>query len=144
MIKIRCLNRNKIKNTLYTHNNYNNQLIIIENNKETFTSWFGLCFMINEKYINKYRDYLRYLNTVGIENRPIISGNFLRQPATKLILNDIYDSNELYKLNPELYEGAEIINNRCFYIGLHPIEISNKECNILVNKLLDFYHIKNK
>tara|TARA_Y100001970_G_scaffold127046_1_gene156983 strand:+ start:1360 stop:2655 length:1296 start_codon:yes stop_codon:yes gene_type:complete len=142
MIKIRCLNRNKIKNTLYTHNNYNNQLIIIENNTETFTSWFGLCFMINKKYINKYRDYLRYLNTVGIENRPIISGNFLRQPATKLILNDIYESNELYKLNPELYEGAEIINNRCFYIGLHPIEISNKECNILVNKLLDFYHIK--
>ena len=142
MIKIRCNNREKIKNRLYTHHSYNYQLTILENSKNTLTSWFGLCFRIDEKYKDKYKDYLKYLSKNGIENRPIISGNFLRQPAMKLI-EDIYELNELNKLNPTLYTGAEIINNQCFYIGLHPIEITNKVCTTLVDNLLSFHFDKN-
>ena len=38
----------------------------------------------NEKYKNKKNKFLKYLTNMGIENRPIISGNFLNQPAAKL------------------------------------------------------------
>lgn len=138
MIEIRCNNRNKIKHKLYSHIKYTGQITIIEDNKNTKTSWFGLCFMINDSYKLQYREYINYLDSQNIETRPIISGNFLRQPATKIILEDIYDSTELVKLTPELYIGAEVINNQCFYIGLHPIAIECDECKHLVDKLLSF------
>jgi len=138
MIKIRCDNRKKIKNKLYSHNKYKNQITIIEDNENTCVSWFGLCFIVNDKYKLHYDEYIKYLDNHNIENRPIISGNFLRQPATKFILEDIYNSYELSTLKPELYIGAEVINNQCFYIGLHPIEINDRECNNLVDKLLSY------
>ena len=63
----------------------------------------------------------------GIENRPIISGNFLNQPASSLYKfkvnkNDFYNSNDLEK--------------RGFFIGLHTKKISKFELNKLANYLL--------
>ena len=83
MLKIRCNNRNKIKTELYAHIKYKGQVTIIEDNNNTNTSWFGICFMINDSYKLQYRKYIDYLDSQNIENRPIISGNFLRQPAVK-------------------------------------------------------------
>ena len=40
--------------------------------------------LINKRYISKKSKFLNYLNKNGIETRPIISGNFINQPASKL------------------------------------------------------------
>ena len=40
--------------------------------------------LINKKYLNKKKKFLNHLTKNGIENRPILSGNFTNQPATKL------------------------------------------------------------
>jgi len=63
-----------------------------------------------------------------IENRPIVSGNFVRQPALKKLgLN----------LNFEDYKGAEHVNNFGFFIGLHATlledDVITKVANILMS-----------
>ena len=64
----------------------------------------------------------------GIENRPIISGNFLNQPASKFYnfninKNDFFNSNEIEK--------------RGFFIGLHTKKITQIELKNITNSLLN-------
>ena len=68
-----------------------------------------------EKFIYK-------LESLGVETRPIISGNFLKQPAIKkynLIRNN-------------KFINSDIINDHGFFIGLPTKKISNKFINRLV------------
>ena len=39
---------------------------------------------MNKKYLGKRKIFLDILEKFGVETRPIISGNFLNQPAVKL------------------------------------------------------------
>ncbi len=125
--KIRSINRKKIINKIKRSKKWKNQFTFIEPNKNLKPSWFGLPILINNKYLNKKNKFLSYLNKNGIETRPIISGNFLNQPSIKL-----------YKLNTkkEFYKGAQDIQNRGFFIGIHVKEISNKQLKLLETKLL--------
>ena len=67
------------------------------------------------------------MNKNGIETRPIISGNFLNQPSVKL-----------YNLNPKKtkFKGAQEIENRGFFIGIHVTKITDRELNLLEKKFL--------
>ena len=76
---------------------------------------------------NKKKEYLEILNKNGIETRPIISGNFLNQPAIKL-----YGLNK--KIN--LYKNAQIIEDLGFFIGLHIKPIDEKNLQKLTRQLL--------
>jgi len=62
-----------------------------------------------------------------IETRPIISGNFVNQPSIGL-----------YNLNPknEKFPGAQEIENRGFFIGIHTEKISRSTLNFLTSNLL--------
>ena len=55
---------------------------------------------------------MNYLNSSGVETRPILSGNFLNQPSAKL-----------YKLNNGniKFNNSQMIEDTGFFIGL-PIE----------------------
>ena len=88
--------------------------------------------LINKKFLHKKNKFLSYLNKNGIETRPIISGNFLNQPSIKL-----------YKLNSkkEFFKGAQEIQNRGFFIGIHIKKIANKQLQLLENKLLKISEI---
>ena len=44
--------------------------------------WFAL--LLKNQYKNKKNKIIKNLNKKGIETRPIISGNFLNQSASKL------------------------------------------------------------
>ena len=46
-------------------------------------SWFGLSMLINKKFKQSKKIIFNRLDKLGIENRPIISGNFLKQPALR-------------------------------------------------------------
>ncbi len=130
--KIRSLNRKKIINKIKNSKKWKNQFTFIDSNKNVKPSWFGLPILINKKYLNKKNKFLSYLNRNGIETRPIISGNFLNQPSIKL-----------YKLNTkkEFFRGAQEIQNRGFFIGIHVKEITNKQLKLLENKLLKISEI---
>ena len=62
-----------------------------------------------------------------METRPIISGNFVNQPAVKLYKLD--DHNEKFK-------NAQIIEDLGFFIGLHTKKINSKLANYISANLL--------
>ena len=119
-IKIRGNNRLKIYNKFKNSNKIKNYLGILRENKFTKPSWFGIP-IIGKKSFNK-KLFIKRIEKKGVETRPIISGNFLNQPAIKK-----------YKLkNGSKMKNAEYINKKGFFIGLPTEKIKNKILNKLV------------
>ena len=126
-INIRKKNRNKIIETIKKNPKWDDQFKFVKQSKRVSPSWFGLPIIINIKYLNKKKKFLQYLTKIGIENRPILSGNFTNQPST-----------QLYKLNKDgfIFSNAEKIENLGFFIGLHTNKISNGMAKYISNNLL--------
>ena len=122
----RKINRKKIINKLKNSKKWNNQFIFIDPIENLNPSWFGLPILVNKKYKQIKKNFLKYLNKNNIETRPIISGNFLNQPCIKL-----YNLKKNQKFN-----GSQEIDDRGFFIGLPTQKISEKKLNFLVNNLL--------
>ena len=131
-MKNRDENRNKIISKLKKNKKWDNQFKFVPTRIKVTPSWFGLPFIINEKYLNKKKIFIKYLSSKGIENRPILSGNFVNQPSAKL-----------YKLNNRSYQfpNSEKIQEQGFFIGLHTKKISSSELNFLINHLLKINEI---
>ena len=127
-IKIRKENRSKIINRLKKSKKWDNQFEFLEPAKGVNPSWFGLPMLVNKKFIKIKKKFLDNLEKYNIENRPIISGNFLNQPSVKLYKLDLPKKNFL---------GAQDIENRGFFIGLHTKKIKNAELDLLEKKLLN-------
>jgi len=126
-IKLRKKNRSLIIDALKKHKLWNNQFDFVKIEKNIDPSWFGLPFLINKDLMVNKSKFLKYLTINGIENRPIISGNFLNQPAAKF-----YN----FKYNPNDFINSNEIEKRGFFIGLHTKLINQKELRKLVNHLL--------
>jgi CDP-6-deoxy-D-xylo-4-hexulose-3-dehydrase len=75
-------------------------------------SWFALPLVLAPECPFSKRALLAYLEEQGVETRPIVAGNLARQPVVDLF--------------PEIREmdlpGADVIHDRGFYIGLHPVD----------------------
>ena len=104
-IKIRKINRNLIIK-IFQKKKINNFFYIIKENKYVKPSWFGIPILISKSL--KRDKIINNLEKKGVETRPIISGNFLKQPSIKK-----------YKLNKNVkMKNAEYINQNGFFIGL--------------------------
>jgi len=125
-IKIRNKNNSKIKNALRKSNKWNNQFSFQKINKNVKPSFFGFPIFINKKFHKKKKKYLALLDRLGVETRPIISGNFLNQPAARLF--------KLKKKN-EKFPKAQEIEDLGFFIGLYAKPITNKILDKLINIL---------
>ena len=123
----REFNRNKIIKNISSHKKFCNQISFLHVENNIKPSWFGLAIFINKKYSNKKNKYLNYLEKKGIETRPIISGNFVNQPAIKL-----------YKLNKgtKKFKNAQVAEDLGFFIGLHTKKINSKLANYISANLL--------
>jgi len=132
MNKIRSENRNKIIKSLVTSPMWSGQFTFLNPIKNLKPSWFGFPILINKNYLKNKSKFLKYLNENGIETRPIISGNFLNQPSVKL-----------YNLNKNIknFKNAQEIEDRGFFIGLHPCKIEENKLQHLVSKLLKVSNI---
>ncbi len=130
--KNRQYNRDKIINALKKSKKWKNQFTFIKPIKNLNPSWFGLPILINQNYVSQKEKLLKFLNKNGIETRPIISGNFLNQPSIKL-----------FKLNKNKlnFKGAQEVENRGFFLGLHTSKISKKQINFLKEKILSINEI---
>ena len=109
MIISRSKNRRLIINKIKNHMNWNNQYTFFEQNKNLDPSWFGLPLLINKKYLSRKDKFLKYLNSIGIETRPILSGNFLNRQSCKLYK---------FKFNKRKFKVSQEIEDRGFFIGL--------------------------
>ena len=120
--RMRNINRNLILNKLKKSKFWNNQFNFIKPNKDFDPSWMGLPILINEKFKSKKNNFINYLDQVGIETRPIISGSFVNQPAVKL-----------YQLNRknEKFKVAQKVQDLGFLIGLHTNKISTRKLQLI-------------
>ena len=126
LINIRNINRNKIIKNLKKNKKWNNQFEFVKINNKISPSWFGLPILITNRNVDKNK-FLKKISKNGIENRPIISGNFLNQPASKLFKFDV---------NKNDFKVADDIEKRGFFIGLHTKKISENTINYIVKNLL--------
>ncbi len=131
--KIRKKNRIKIIYALKKSKKWNNQYEFFKINKHIDPSFFGFPIFVSKKYSYIKSKLLKFLEKNGVENRPIISGNFLNQPATKL-----------YKFNQKAknFPGAQMVQERGFFIGLHSKPISKFKLKLLVDSLLSIENVK--
>ena len=127
MINIRTENRKKIIKKIQNSPRWNNQFSFLKVNNKVKPSFFGLPILVSKKYLGKKKKFLSFLKKKGIETRKIISGNFINQESVKL-----YGFN-----NPKnKFPNAQEIDDRGFFIGLHPKKISNRELEYLEKNLL--------
>tara|TARA_B100001093_G_scaffold65540_1_gene55465 strand:- start:3101 stop:4324 length:1224 start_codon:yes stop_codon:yes gene_type:complete len=127
MISIRGYNRNKLINTLKKSKNWDKQFTFFKANKNLQPSWFGFPLLLNSKLKKKKKLFIKFLNKNNIETRPIISGNFINQPAINL-----YD----IKFNKNNLNNSNEIDTRGFFIGLPTSKLSKNKLSKLSNLLL--------
>jgi len=125
---IRKYNRTKIINQIKKiDSKYTNLFKFLETPQNIYPSFFGLVIILNTRFKNIKRRFLNYLTQRGIENRCILTGNFLNQPAAAL-----------YKLNKKkiTFKNTQTIDELGFFIGLHSNKISNSVAKFLAKSLL--------
>jgi len=119
-IKKRSINRDKILKTFRKRVKMMKYLSFINANNHVKASWFGIPILLSKK-INRNK-FLEKIEKLGVETRPIISGNFLKQPSIKK-----------YKLNKKSnFRNSDIVNNHGFFIGLPTSAISDNNIKKLV------------
>ena len=107
--KNRIFNRNNIIK-FFNKNKFNNDKIkFIKDAPLVKSNWFGIPMLLNENLKLYKKKILQEIESEGIETRPIISGNFLNQPAI-----------DLFNLNPKKkkLKNAQNIEERGFFIGI--------------------------
>ena len=107
MSKLRKKNRKRVIDALMNHPLNKNLINYHKETKGCDTNWFSIPLYIEDENIDK-DDFLSYLEENGIENRPVISGNFTRQPVLKL-----------YNLDVDFrkFPNVEKVNKQSFYLG---------------------------
>ncbi len=129
---IRSNNRKKIIYSLKSNPMWNNQFYFIDVPKKVSPSYMVFPIILNPVYRKKKIKFINYVESKGLETRPIISGSFTNQPSSKL-----------FKLNPnnKKYLGAEKVQQLGFVIGLHTKKIDTKKVNFITKTLLAIDHL---
>ena len=125
--RVRIENRKKIIQSLKKNSKWNNQFQFIDVPKKVSPSYMVLPIMLNSKFKKKKIEFINYIESKGLQTRPIISGNFTNQPSSKL-----------YKLNysKKKFPGSDKVQNLGFVIGLHTKKISITEIKFITKVLL--------
>tara|TARA_B100000900_G_scaffold400767_1_gene404737 strand:- start:165 stop:1403 length:1239 start_codon:yes stop_codon:yes gene_type:complete len=129
---IRSENREKIINSLKSNAKWKNQFHFIDVPKKVSPSYMVFPIILNPSFKKKKIKFINYVESKGLETRPIISGSFTNQPSSKL-----------FKLNPQnkKFLGAEKVQKLGFVIGLHTKKIDTKRVNFITKTLLSIDHI---
>ena len=95
---------------------------------EATPSWLGIPIVLNNNCPFSLEEFSSYLEKKGVETRPILTGNILRQPVAEKLFQKVF---------PEDFEGAEYLHNNGLYIGLSPA-LSSLQINKLIKVLSSF------
>lgn len=127
----RKANRARLMTSIKSHSKWESQLIFPEASPGSDPAWFGFVGILNPNMEYLHKEYLEHLTSRGIENRPIISGNFVNQPAVRTLgLTDVVKDNK--------FPGADYIGKCGFFIGIHTYPLSESQISYLTESLLDF------
>jgi CDP-6-deoxy-D-xylo-4-hexulose-3-dehydrase len=98
----------------------------LNNNPRESHSWMLLPIRVIDEELD--RDVVvSVLNQLGVETRPILTGNFLAQPAASRILS--------LDEPAESFSAAEEISKRCFMVSAHH-DLTDDQINHLCSALV--------
>lgn len=120
-VKWRRENANLFVKEMKTLENYQIQL------EHGESSWFGFSIILKNKLAGRRNELVRLLSDREIESRPIVSGNFTKNPVLKHLRHE--PVGEL--------PGADEIETNGFFIGNHHYDLTS-EISQLVTTLKDF------
>ena len=120
-IKSRKHNREKIIKSFKKNVFLRNKVDFFLENKNVKPSWFGLPIKIISKNKFNKREIINKLEENGVETRPIISGNFAKQPAAK----------KYNLVNKGKFPNTDEVYNNSFFIGLPTTSIKSKTLKLL-------------
>lgn len=123
----RIYNRNALVAAIQKHPSYKDQFEFPVEPQGAKAVWFGFPAVLKDTVKMSLRDYLQALSKAGVENRPVVSGNFARQPALDLFKHPVRWQ--------ELH-GAEKLHQRGFFIGLHSQKLSAEKISQLADILV--------
>ncbi len=92
----------------------NNKIFKIQKEVEK-SSWFAFSFIIKKRSYKKFKELIRILETLKIEYRPIISGNFA----------DKHVSKKYFKVKNKNLKNAKYLDKFGIMIGNNPIDMSH-------------------
>lgn len=133
--KLPVMNKNRVQNwlnlidALKSHPKWQGQFNFPRALDGSEPVWFGFPVELADTVTTPLRTYLEGLSARGVENRPVVSGNFARQPGLAL-----FDS----EVDWRALTGAERVHQRGFFIGLHAIELAAAQVKDLADRLLVF------
>jgi len=104
------------KNAEYFTNLFSDHPHVLIQKEIGESSWFGFSLILKEEAPFSRNDLLLQLNQHGIECRPIISGNFLKNPVLKYFDYSVYGD----AIN------AETIDRNGFFVGNHHYSIKTQ------------------
>ena len=115
------LNRNfnykLIHQTMKKNKMLNDNLIFVKNTKNTNISWFNFPIILKNFTRIKRDNLCTKLNQLGIETRPIISGDFTKQKVMKTFIRNV---------DQIKYPEANHVTNCGFMIGISSMKTNNK------------------
>jgi GDP-L-fucose synthase len=103
----------------------------------TNPAWFGIAICLHRAFAHQLREFQDFLDQNGVENRPVISGNFLRQPCVTMY-QDCVSSTSGPCQRAEDFPGADALHMRGFFIGVHQVPLSDAEVSKLCDIICSF------
>jgi dTDP-4-amino-4,6-dideoxygalactose transaminase len=104
-------------------------------------AWFGLPLVLAAAYTHQKEAFLAHLESFGVETRPIISGNFMRQPVCRLGSEETSPlgcGKRALTERAEDLPGAEVVHLSGLYIGLPPLAMTQDDVDLLADAIMSF------
>ena len=119
----RFINQRKANAELFKKLFLNEENSIIQ--KEVHeSSWFGFSIILNNKMINQRDNFIRSLQENMIESRPIVAGDFTKNPVINYLDHSISGN----------LENSELIDKNGFFVGNDHRDLTNE-----INHLYEVY-----
>ncbi len=87
---------------------YNKSFLTIAEQPNTKSAWYGFPIIVQKKASFSKSDLINFLNSKGVQTRPILSGNIAQQPVAKT-----------FKFKKMKLTNSEFVNDYSFWIGNH-------------------------
>ena len=114
--KLKSFIKARRENAMYFKSLFSNNTFVEIQEECGESSWFGFSLLIKKNSKLKRKAVIELLKKNKVEVRPIVTGNFLKQPALKYIN---------YKISGNVND-ADYIDKNGIYIGNHPFDIKKK------------------
>lgn len=91
---------------------YSDAIMVPHRHAKAYVTWFAIPMVLTENAPFTVEEFKSYLESRGVETRPLVTGNILRHPVREVFPD----------LQAGAFRGADIVHDRGFYIGLTPIQ----------------------